>query len=1434
MFFQGSFVFCLTGSLGCGTTETGPDPTGGVASVSVTSPTQSLASIGQTIQLQAAALDASGGAVAGVQFNWASPNTSVVIVNQSGVATAVSDGSVSVTATTGGIIGSISLLVQQVAATMTLTLQPGDAASGSPFSSQPVLEIRDANGNRVAGDNQTTVTSSVASGTASLSGSTSATASGGVVTFADLTLTGPVGNHTLSFSGGGFSSTSDGFDLAPGPASPSNSVVTVSSDTVQSGTSSTATLQVRDASDNNQVSGGLAVTFFATGGSATGTFGAITDAGDGSYSAAFTGDLAGTATEIGAVIGGDTVTTPRPTVTVVSGTASQLVFVVQPTSVQAGAVVAPAVEVNAVDASGNLSDSFAGNVTLAIDNNAGGGIPGGTLTRSATSGVVLFDDLTIDKSGSGYTLRVVAAGLTDGISGGFNVSSGAAVALQFSVQPTDVDSSITISPGVTVVAVDVFGNTDATFVERVDVVVAEGPGGATLNGTSSVVAVVGEAVFTNLQLDVPSAGYKLTSSSISLIGDTSAAFVVMPTGTTLYWTGATSTDWDESGNWSADAVPTAADNLFVPAGPSKQPLLSKDAVIANLYVEDGAQLGTNGFEIVAGGNVRAGNTITGTGLVTLTGSGKTISGTLPNVLINGTVQAEGLTSVSGNLTVTGTFTLAGQLVTVGGDFNTTGSGFLIMTDVADTLDVVGAVTFAGATTAGWLAEGLIRVGGNFDQNSGISPLSFAATGSNTVVFTGTVAQSVAIEAPGNAMSRFANVEFVNPAGVNFTTDVTVTGTATITSGVITGTIVVTLVEGNLVGSTSGGWQVDTTMITASSVSLPDNISVPLLIFPNSAPGTVLTKGFQQVGDLLLTGHLDLGGNRVVVSGDFATSGANGRLAMLALQDTLRVDGNATFDGMVLSGFLNNGVLEITGNFIQNSSNATSAYQSTDMHKVVFNGSGTQTITFASPGGGGAESFFGNLEIATADSVVFATSAVVRTLVTMTSGRATGTVAVVELQGNMGDAAGGLWQLDSTMITGGAVSLPDSMNAPLLIFSTGTNLSKGFKQVGDMVLTGQLNINGNRVVVVGDFSTSGATGRLGMEVQADTLRVEGNVTFDGIALQGFLHEGVLEVTGDFTQSSTLATQSFQSVLGHKVVFNGSGTQTIAFASPGGGSVDSFFGTLEIATADSVVFATPATVKTLITMTSGRATGTVAAVELQGSMADATGGLWQVDTTMITASSVSLPDSMNAPLLVFSTGTNLSKGFKQVGDVALTGQLNINGNRVVVVGDFSTSGATGRLGMEVQADTLRVEGNVTFDGIALQGFLHEGVLEVTGDFTQSSTLATQSFQSVLGHKVVFNGSGTQTITFASPGGGSVDSFFDTVEIINANGVILASNVTVKDDFDLIGQLTVAGGTILNIADVLFLRNTSTLNNDGTITKGSCVVEVGAVINGTNPCP
>ena len=76
------------------------------------------------------------------------------------------------------------------------------------------------------------------------------------------------------------------------------------------------------------------------------------------------------------------------------------------------------------DAAGNTVTSDSSSVTLAIGTNPGGGTLSGTTTVAAVNGVATFAGLSIDKSGTGYTLTASDGALTGATSNTFNITVG--------------------------------------------------------------------------------------------------------------------------------------------------------------------------------------------------------------------------------------------------------------------------------------------------------------------------------------------------------------------------------------------------------------------------------------------------------------------------------------------------------------------------------------------------------------------------------------------------------------------------------------------------------------------------------------------------------------------------------------------------------------------------------------------------------------------------------------------------------------------------------------------------------------------------------------------------------------------------------------------------------------------------------------------------
>jgi uncharacterized repeat protein (TIGR03806 family) len=105
------------------------------------------------------------------------------------------------------------------------------------------------------------------------------------------------------------------------------------------------------------------------------------------------------------------------------GQATRVIFIQQPTTVNAGATISPAVQVTVQDGSGNTVPSSTATVTLAIGTNPGSATLGGTTSVAAVSGVATFSNLSLNNAGSGYTLTASSTGLTGATSTTFNVQA---------------------------------------------------------------------------------------------------------------------------------------------------------------------------------------------------------------------------------------------------------------------------------------------------------------------------------------------------------------------------------------------------------------------------------------------------------------------------------------------------------------------------------------------------------------------------------------------------------------------------------------------------------------------------------------------------------------------------------------------------------------------------------------------------------------------------------------------------------------------------------------------------------------------------------------------------------------------------------------------------------------------------------------------------
>jgi hypothetical protein len=282
------------------------------------------------------------------------------------------------------------------------------AAVNTAVATPPSARVTDAYGNPLNG---VSVTFAVASGGGTVVPTTAILTNGsGIAPVTSWTLGTTPGTNTLTATSPGLSGSPVTFTaIGADPISAAQSLITVSQDTVRSDSSVTLALQARDQFGNPLTTGGSTVVFSASGGTSTGTISSTTDHGDGTYTATFTGLVAGTADTIYATVNGSAVTTTPPTVVVIPDFATRLLFHVQPSDAAANATITPAVVVYAVDNAGNIDPNYQFGVALQIT--SGTGTTGASLTGGgpvlAVLGVATFAGVRIDLPGSGYRLDAI-------------------------------------------------------------------------------------------------------------------------------------------------------------------------------------------------------------------------------------------------------------------------------------------------------------------------------------------------------------------------------------------------------------------------------------------------------------------------------------------------------------------------------------------------------------------------------------------------------------------------------------------------------------------------------------------------------------------------------------------------------------------------------------------------------------------------------------------------------------------------------------------------------------------------------------------------------------------------------------------------------------------------------------------------------------------
>ncbi len=188
-----------------------------VSSVTLTPGSATSVVTGSALALAAVPRDSAGVDLGGcAPVSWSSSNPSAATVSSGGVVVAVATGSATITATSGTRSATVPITVSPPYA-LALTAAPAGGTSNTFLPTQPVVTVQTPGGAVVSAEVRQ-VTAVLASGSGSLSGTTTVSTVNGVATFTDLAITG-TGAHTLTFTTTGASAVTSGVVSMVAPTS---------------------------------------------------------------------------------------------------------------------------------------------------------------------------------------------------------------------------------------------------------------------------------------------------------------------------------------------------------------------------------------------------------------------------------------------------------------------------------------------------------------------------------------------------------------------------------------------------------------------------------------------------------------------------------------------------------------------------------------------------------------------------------------------------------------------------------------------------------------------------------------------------------------------------------------------------------------------------------------------------------------------------------------------------------------------------------------------------------------------------------------------------------------------------------------------------------------------------------------------------------------
>jgi autotransporter-associated beta strand protein len=475
----------------------------------------------------------------------------------------------------------------------------------------------------------------------------------------------------------------------------------------------------------------------------------FTAADQGVHTFTVTLKTAGTATITASDNGNPTITGVSNFISVDPAAASELLFKQQPSNSVAGQSINPSVTVQVADAFGNLILSDSSQVSLALGTNPGGSTLSGTTQISAVNGIATFNNLSLNKSGTGYTLNASDGSLLDATSGSFNIGPAAPASLALTA-PSSIPVGQAFS--ITVTVLDAFANV-ATGYQGIVHFSSTDSGPALPANYTFMASDQGIHTFSATLRSAGTQTVTVQDVNNPLLTQSVAVTVTTTETDTLHWTGnALDNKWSNPANWLEGLVPDSGDSLVFPDGAAT--FNPTNDLAPGMTFNSITFTGTNGGYSLAGnpiiltsgiaGNGAGSNTVS-IGMITLEASQTFTAGTSTLTFTSASAIAlNGFTLTLDGAQESTADSIAGVI---------SGTGAILKNGASD-WQLQAANTFTGSTT---INAGTLTL----SNNNSLGAASNTATvlgsdpsnpGSLQVDLKLTIAQNLTINGSGNSFS----------------------------------------------------------------------------------------------------------------------------------------------------------------------------------------------------------------------------------------------------------------------------------------------------------------------------------------------------------------------------------------------------------------------------------------------------------------------------------------------------------------------------------------------------------------------------------------------------------------------------------------------------------------------------------------------------------